>query len=69
MATWEQVTDSFGYTYRINPFDNGMYCDPCLHRGGECRLVFHYRDANDVYHYRCEKYENHIIRIKDHGQK
>ena len=55
MGEWEQFTDNFGYTYRVNPLDNDLYCDPCLQQGARCRLEFHYFDVNKVAHYRCEK--------------
>ena len=68
MATWAQMTDSFGYTYRVNPLDDDMYCETCLLRGGERKLVYHYRDADNVFHYKCESNGDHTIRIKNHSK-
>ena len=63
MGEWPQLTDNFGYTYRVNPLDNDLYCDPCLQQGARCRLEFHYFDVNKVAHYRCEKNQKHVIRL------
>ena len=52
---------------RVNPTDNGMYCDPCLQRCARCKLEFHYMDTDKVAYYRCERSSNHVIRIADLG--
>lgn len=67
MAGWDQFVDNFGYTYRVNPTDNGMYCDPCLQRGARCKLEFHYMDTDKVAYYSCERSSNHVIRLADLG--